>query len=251
MTNAAVSPTTPPPAARSTLPSGAGVGLLLAVTAAHGLLAVWLWQQAARPEAAAAPTLLEAVWLASPAPAEPEPRPAAPDVSPAPPHPKPVAAPAAKRQSAPAQIATPAPAEQAAAFTAPAPEPQPQAMQEPTAVAETPAAAAPAVPPPAPAAPRVLPASAVRYLQPPAPVYPLLARRAHEAGVVLVKILVDERGRPREVLLHQSSGSRWLDDAALAAAQGARFEPYTDHGVAQTVWVIAPIRFELQQESRS
>ena len=104
-----------------------------------------------------------------------------------------------------------------------------------------------ALPPPAaPPALRTLPDSAVRYLQRPQPVYPPLARRAGEQGAVRLRVRVDGRGLPAEVMVQASSGSPRLDASAVEAVWKARFEPYVEAGVAQAVWVLLDIAFALQ-----
>lgn len=46
---------------------------------------------------------------------------------------------------------------------------------------------------------------------------------------MLVQLLIDEAGRPRQVRVAQSSGHVRLDDAALAAVRAARFKPCTEN----------------------
>lgn len=93
--------------------------------------------------------------------------------------------------------------------------------------------------------PRIIPASAVEYLVSPRPVYPLYSRRAREIGVVLLRVLINDKGLPAQVEVEKSSGYSRLDEAAVVAMRGARFKPYTERGVALAVWAPAPIVFEL------
>ena len=86
----------------------------------------------------------------------------------------------------------------------------------------------------------------MQYLEPPAPVYPSFSRRAGEAGRVVVRVLIDVQGQPRQLVLQQSSGHARLDDSAVSAVRAARFRPYTEDGVAQAVWVLVPIVFSLE-----
>lgn len=86
----------------------------------------------------------------------------------------------------------------------------------------------------------------MQYLAPPAPVYPRASRRYAEAGRVVVRVLIDERGQPAELRVQSSSGHRRLDDAAMTAMREARFRPYTENGVALRVWALVPINFELE-----
>ena len=93
--------------------------------------------------------------------------------------------------------------------------------------------------------PKTIPASAVEYVVSPRPVYPLYSRRSKETGVVMLRVLIDEKGMPAQVSIEQSSGFGRLDEAALTAMQAARFKPYTENGMALAVWAPAPIIFEL------
>lgn len=122
--------------------------------------------------------------------------------------------------------------------------PTPAAAPAPAAVA---APTAPAAEPPrAPAGPKVLPSSAVRYLVEPPLSYPRASRELGEQGVVRLKVLVDETGRPRDIEIARSSGYPRLDQAAVSAMRSARFQPHLEEGVARTVWVLAPLTFNLE-----
>lgn len=120
----------------------------------------------------------------------------------------------------------------------------------PAEAARAPVVAEPMVPPapPAPSAPptpRQLPASAVRYLVQPAIDVPMASRRLGEAGTVLLRVVVDVRGLPRQVTLHRSSGFSRLDEQALAAMRAARFQPQTENGTPVEWIVIAPLQYEI------
>lgn len=200
------------------------------------LVGAWALQRAgARTNMPPPPPVPIAVqWIALPAP-----EPAAPP----PPAPRPI-----PRPPATSPLVTAAPRPQPATTTAPAPTP----------VAEAPATPAPAPAPvtaPAPPAPQVtaapagpvaLPASALRYVTVPRLVYPAASRRLGETGTALVRVVVDVNGLPREVTLHQSSGHPRLDEAALDAMRGARFQPYRVDGKAVEAVAIAPLAFQLQ-----
>jgi periplasmic protein TonB len=106
----------------------------------------------------------------------------------------------------------------------------------------------PTAPAPGPVfAPKVI--SEVAYLQPPAPRYPAESRRSRERGLVVVRVLVDEAGRAREVNVQQSSGYPRLDKAACQAVERARFKPYVEEGVARPAIAIIPIEFGLSNTS--
>lgn len=100
--------------------------------------------------------------------------------------------------------------------------------------------------PAAAAAPRVVSASQIGFLVPPSTIYPSRSRKAGEQGSVMVRVFVDVAGRPAQVTLESSSGHSALDEAALSAVRAAQFRPYTEGGIARTVWVRVPINFVLQ-----
>ena len=85
--------------------------------------------------------------------------------------------------------------------------------------------------------------SEVAYIRAPKPKYPSAARSLRLAGTVVLRILIDERGRPAQVSVHRSSGHRVLDDAAHDAAVEALFRPYVEDGVVRQVFVLVPIEF--------
>jgi protein TonB len=110
-------------------------------------------------------------------------------------------------------------------------------------VSEAPPAPPAPIAPPAPAVPHLV--SGVEYLRAPAPVYPSISRRMHEAGVVMLRVLVNEQGLPAEVLVHQSSGSSNLDEAGRQAVLRTLFKPYIENGKAVSVFVLVPLNFQL------
>lgn len=130
------------------------------------------------------------------------------------------------------------------------PEPKPPApkpvQKRPTAPASRGPADAQPQSAPVAATPRTVPASQVGYLVQPRAVYPARSRKAGEQGTVVVRVQIDASGRASRVLLEKSSGHPALDDAALSAVRAAEFRPYVGSGVPQPVWVLAPIKFELQ-----
>ena len=97
----------------------------------------------------------------------------------------------------------------------------------------------------APVAERILSASEVQYVEPPVLVYPRASRRAGEAGRVLLRVFVDEEGRPHHVQVSRSSGFARLDDAAVDALRKARFKPSIDNGRPVAGWALVPLTFEL------
>lgn len=80
------------------------------------------------------------------------------------------------------------------------------------------------------------------------PAYPIQALRTGVEGTVLLKVLVDPNGKPVQVLIEHSSGSRMLDDAARRHVLAAwRFHPATRDGHAIEAWAVVPVRFNLDQ----
>ncbi len=175
-------------------------------------------------------------------------RPPQPVVSPEPPPPEPVKpTPRPKpvqKTIKPAPPVNEAPSENAIA-TPPPPPPEPA----PPAVAAAPAAPAPAASIPAgpvapPDQPRIV-TSGIEYLQSPAPEYPSASRRMGEQGKVLLRVLINERGRPETAEIHTSSGSSRLDEAARRAALRALFKAHIENGRPVAMYAIIPIRFQL------
>lgn len=77
------------------------------------------------------------------------------------------------------------------------------------------------------------------------PTYPSASRRAGEEGTVRLKVLVDEKGRPRDVSIANSSGFARLDQAAMEAVRKWRFVAATDGTNAITAWTQVAITFRL------
>ncbi|MCF6188155.1 MAG: TonB family protein, partial [Desulfobulbaceae bacterium] len=87
-------------------------------------------------------------------------------------------------------------------------------------------------------------ASPLYQLNPP-PRYPRLARRRGYEGLVVLKVDVDEYGRPTTVTLFAGSGHSLLDKAALRAVRKWRFQPGSINGIPQKMTVQVPVRFRL------
>jgi protein TonB len=78
----------------------------------------------------------------------------------------------------------------------------------------------------------------------PAPRYPPESMRRGESGEVLLEINVDPAGRPHSMDIVRSSGSRYLDRAALVAARSWRFRPAMRDGQPVSGTVNVPVRFD-------
>ncbi len=87
--------------------------------------------------------------------------------------------------------------------------------------------------------------STVEYLEPLRPRYPPTSRRLREEGLVVLLVLVDERGTASRIEVRDSSGHSRLDRAAREAVECARFKPYREGGVAQAALVLIPVEFSL------
>lgn len=85
-----------------------------------------------------------------------------------------------------------------------------------------------------------------RYRETPRPEYPESARREGREGRVLLRVLVDERGRSRQVEIKSSSGSPALDRAAADAILHWRFEPARHGNEPIESWLRIPIEFQLR-----
>ena len=85
----------------------------------------------------------------------------------------------------------------------------------------------------------------VEYLRAPSPQYPLVSKRLHEQGVVVLRVLIDIDGRALRVEVEESSGYERLDAEARNAVQRARFKPWTENGRARQAVVLVPIEFGL------
>lgn len=207
----------------------ARVGPIAAVVAAHVLLFYIVSSGLLHRVAEAA--LPQAVYVTFVAPSEPPPAPPAiPKTVALAQPPVPVVPPLPLVQLAPSEQAITLPQPVAA----PAAEPvQPQA----SAVAAAPA-------PVQPAGPKTI-SSGVEYIQPPQPVYPAQSKRLGEQGKVVLRVLVNEKGLPEQVVVQRSSGSARLDEAGRQATLRALFKPHLEDGHPVAVFVIVPLNFQL------
>jgi periplasmic protein TonB len=113
--------------------------------------------------------------------------------------------------------------------------PQPMVQAPPTAA-----------PPTADAAPVE---TTLAYVAAPAPKYPTVAIRGHMAGTVTLRVLVDETGKPLDVIVENSSGHAVLDDAAKKQVLASwRFQPAVQNGQHVKAWARIPVTFNLQSQ---
>jgi len=162
-------------------------------------------------------------------------------IEPAVPHETPPEAPPARLAPVAVQVALPV-------VDIPADTPAPHAItvaaaQAPAMVQTGPAASGPSGPQ---GEPRVLSIEEVGYLRAPAPHYPRIAKQERMQGTVLLWVLIDEQGKPREVKVQQSSGHALLDREGRDAVRRALFRPYLRQGRPQVAQVIVPVQFLLE-----
>ena len=96
--------------------------------------------------------------------------------------------------------------------------------------------------------PAVLRGSQLAYASAPAPVYPRNALRDGIEGTVVLEVTVDENGKPIDVVIATSSGSRELDRAAREQVLRAwRFQPAMQNGHAVRAIGRVPVNFTLNR----
>ncbi len=76
-------------------------------------------------------------------------------------------------------------------------------------------------------------------------VYPEVARKAGIEGQVIVRVLVDKNGKPKQAVI-QHSDSQMLDQSAKDAVMKSVFTPAIQNGQPITCWVSIPIKFRLR-----
>ena len=77
--------------------------------------------------------------------------------------------------------------------------------------------------------------------------YPPAALRQHLQGVVLLRVLVDETGRPLQVSVLRGSGHTLLDRSAREQVLAHwRFQPAMVDGHAVRAWASVPVSFDLR-----
>ena len=85
----------------------------------------------------------------------------------------------------------------------------------------------------------------IEFIQPPQLIYPKMSLKMGEAGVVLLRILVNEKGIPSTVQVHKTSGFARIDEAGRQAALRAHFKPFTEDGRPIPAYVLVPLNFQL------
>ena len=87
------------------------------------------------------------------------------------------------------------------------------------------------------------------YLKNPVPPYPREALEKGWQGVVLLKVIVNKFGRPKQVEKEQSSGYAVLDETAVRAVKRWHFHPATLGTIPIESSVSVPIRFVLAKKT--
>lgn len=78
--------------------------------------------------------------------------------------------------------------------------------------------------------------------------FPIQALRQRMHGTVLLRVLVDETGAPRQVTVEHGSGYALLDRSAQQQVlAGWRFQPAMVNGHAVRAWARIPVNFRLNQ----
>jgi protein TonB len=91
--------------------------------------------------------------------------------------------------------------------------------------------------------------STVEYLREPIPRYPAQSRKLREQGLVMLRVMIDERGVACSIEVESSSGYARLDHAAREAVSRAAFRPYVEDGAPRRAMVLIPIEFSLSRNS--
>ena len=85
------------------------------------------------------------------------------------------------------------------------------------------------------------------YVAAPAPKYPAQAVRGHMQGTVTLRVLVDETGKPLNVVIESSSGHDLLDRTARdQVLANWRFQPAQSNGHKVQAWARIPVTFDLR-----
>ena len=100
---------------------------------------------------------------------------------------------------------------------------------------------------PAPAVDATPVETTLAYVAAPAPKYPQQAVRGRMQGTVTLRVLVDEGGKPLQVVVESSSGHKVLDDAARNQVLASwRFQPAVQNGRQVKAWARIPVTFDLR-----
>ena len=122
----------------------------------------------------------------------------------------------------------------------------PVTLSSPDGRIAAPAITAPVVPPAGPANTAVPVEASLAYQGHPV-TYPIAALRQRLQGTVVLRVLVDETGKPLQVSVMQGSGHALLDRSAREQVLAAwRFHPAIVNGHAVRAWATVPVTFSLR-----
>lgn len=77
-----------------------------------------------------------------------------------------------------------------------------------------------------------------------APEYPASALRKQESGTVLVRVVIDAKGKVKDTSVEQSSNYRTLDRAARKAVSKWKFSPKIQNGIPVQSELLIPIEYK-------
>lgn len=77
--------------------------------------------------------------------------------------------------------------------------------------------------------------------------YPSASRSLNEQGTTTLKFCYDDRGMPRQVVVHRGSGFPKLDEAALLWGKAVRVRPRLSAGEPLGGCALIPVRFSLDK----
>ena len=78
------------------------------------------------------------------------------------------------------------------------------------------------------------------------PNYPRVSKRRGEQGTVILRFLINEKGRAEKAEIKQTSGYTRLDNAAKAGLFSCKCLPASQHGVFIKDWAVIPYVFQLK-----
>ena len=107
----------------------------------------------------------------------------------------------------------------------------------------------PATPPSTTTAPTTIAPGVVSLAYRASPLrFPAQAARQRMQGTVLLRVLVDENGKPIDVVIEHSSGYTLLDKSAREQVLASwQFQPAVMEGHAVRAWARVPVNFALQE----
>ncbi len=88
------------------------------------------------------------------------------------------------------------------------------------------------------------------YYKNPPPYYPEEAKRLGQQGLVILNVIVNNKGKAKSVNLELSAGYHLLDESAVQAVKSWRFKPAMISGVPIESEVEVPIRFKLEDSEK-